>query len=184
MAHLRVPIGPEDHIQGGLEARVTLLEYGDFECPYCGTAYPVLKELQRRMGDALRFVFRNFPLAESHPHAMAAAEAAEAAGAQRKFWPMHDLLFEHQTALGLTDLRSYAKSLQLDVPRFSHDVEAHVFRTRIEEEFRGGVRSGVNGTPTLFINETRYDGPLELEAILAVLKPGAETPKHPPPRSR
>lgn len=185
MAHLRVPVGPEDHIHGSVEARVTLLEYGDFECSYCGAAYPVLKQLQRRMGDALRFVFRSFPLAESHPHAMAAAEAAEAAGAQGKFWPMHDLLFEHQTALGLTHLLGYAQSLKLDVPRFSHDLEAHVFQTRIEEGFRGGVRSGVNGTPTLFISETRYDGPLELEAIVTALQlAGAETPKPPLPRRR
>lgn len=185
MAHLRVPVGPEDHIQGSPEARVTLLEFGDFECPYCGAAYAVLKEVQRRMGDALRFVFRNFPLAKSHLYAMAAAEAAEAAGAQGKFWPMHDLLFEHQTALGLTHLRGYAKSLQLDVSRFSHDLEAHVFRTRIDEDFRGGVRSGVNGTPTLFIDETRYDGPLELEAIVAALQSaGSETPKQPSSRRR
>lgn len=173
MSHLRIPVGPEDHVQGSPKAKVTLVEYGDFECPYCGTAYTVLKELQRRMGDELRFVFRNFPLAEMHPHAMAAAEAAEAAGAQGKFWPMHDLLYENQSALGLAHLRGYAKSLELDVARFSKDLEAHTFRTRIEEEFRGGIRSGVNGTPTLFVNDIRYDGPVELEAILSALKPGA-----------
>jgi protein-disulfide isomerase len=170
MSHLRVPVGPEDHVEGNPNAQLTLVEYGDFECPYCGSAYSVLKELQRRMGDVMRFVFRHFPLAEMHPHALAAAEAAEAAGVQGKFWPMHDMLYEHQSALGLTHLRGYAKSLQLDVARFSKDLETHSFRTRVEEEFRGGVRSGVNGTPTLFVNDARYDGPFELEAILAVLQ--------------
>jgi protein-disulfide isomerase len=170
MSQLRVPIGPDDHVQGNASAPVTLVEYGDFECPYCGTAYRTLKELQKRMGESLRFVFRNFPLAEVHPHALAAAEAAEAAGAQGKFWQMHDVLFEHQTALGLTHLVAYAKQLGLDVPRFSKELETHAFQERVEEEFRGGIRSGVNGTPTLFVNATRYDGALELESILNALQ--------------
>jgi protein-disulfide isomerase len=169
MSHLRVPVGPEDHVEGNPSAKVTLVEYGDFECPYCGSAYSVLKEVQRRMGDEMRFVFRNFPLAEMHPHALAAAEAVEAASAQGKFWPMHDLLYENQNALGLAHLREYAKRLELDVARFSKDLDTHTFRTRVEEEFRGGVRSGVNGTPTLFVNDTRYDGAFELEAVLAAL---------------
>lgn len=134
---------------------------------------PLLKDVQRRMGKSLRFVFRNFPLAEMHPHALAAAEAAEAAGAQGKFWQMHDTLYEHQDALGLTHLVAYAKKLGLDVARFSKDLEAHTFRERVEEEFRGGIRSGVNGTPTLFVNGTRYDGDLELEAILKALQAAA-----------
>jgi len=134
---------------------------------------PLLKDVQRRMGKSLRFVFRNFPLAEMHPHALAAAEAAEAAGAQGKFWQMHDTLYEHQDALGLTHLVAYAKKLGLDVARFSKDLEAHTFRARVEEEFRGGIRSGVNGTPTLFVNGTRYDGDLELEAILKALQAAA-----------
>jgi protein-disulfide isomerase len=173
MSHLRVPVGSGDHIQGNARAAVTLVEYGDFECPYCGAAYPVLKELQRRMGDELRFVFRNFPLAQVHPHALAAAEAAEAAGAQGQFWQMHDLLYAHQTALGITHLRTYATSLKLDEARFAQDLEAHAFRARVEDDFRGGVRSGVNGTPTLFVNGARYDGPLELEAVLASLQAAA-----------
>lgn len=169
MSHLHVPVGPEDHVQGNPHAPVTLLEYGDYECPYCGTAYSMLKEVQRRMGDSLRFVFRNFPLTEMHPHAAMAAEAAEAAGVLGQFWPMHDMLYEHQDALDLTHLLGYAKKLRLDVPRFSKDLETHAFRARVEEEFRGGIHSGVNGTPTLFVNATRYDGPLEGEAILAAL---------------
>lgn len=173
MSQLRIPVGPDDHVVGDPQAAVTLVEYGDFECPYCGTAYPMLKEVQRRMGKSLRFVFRNFPLAEMHPHALAAAEAAEAAGAQGKFWQMHDTLYEHQEALGLTHLVAYAKKLGLDVARFSKDLEAHTFRERVEEEFRGGIRSGVNGTPTLFVNGTRYDGDLELEVILKALQAAA-----------
>ncbi len=110
MSHLHVPVGPEDHVQGNPHAPVTLLEYGDYECPYCGTAYSMLKEVQRRMGDSLRFVFRNFPLTEMHPHAAMAAEAAEAAGVLGQFWPMHDMLYEHQDALDLTHLLGYAKS--------------------------------------------------------------------------
>jgi protein-disulfide isomerase len=173
MSQLRVPVGAEDHIQGSSHAPVTLVEYGDYECPYCGTAYTQLKEVQQRMCEALRFVFRNFPLAEMHPHALLAAEAAEAAGAQDQFWPMHDILYEHQDALDLTHLLGYAKKLRLDGPRFSKDLETHAFRARVEEEFRGGIRSGVNGTPTLFVNTTRYDGPLEVEAILAALQAAA-----------
>jgi protein-disulfide isomerase len=173
MSRLRVPVGPGDHIQGIAQARVTLVEYGDFECPYCGSAYLLLKEVQGRMGESLRFVFRNFPLVEAHPHALAAAEAAEAAGAQGQFWPMHDMLYEHQSALGLAHLRAYAKNLTLDEARFAHDLETHAFRARVEEDFRGGVRSGVNGTPTLFVNEVRYDGSLQLEAILAALQKAA-----------
>jgi protein-disulfide isomerase len=173
MSQLRVPVGPEDHLQGSPSAPVTLVEYGDFECPYCGTAYRTLKDLQKRMGESLRFVFRNFPLAEVHPHALLAAEAAEAAGAQGRFWEMHDVLFEHQTTLGLTHLVAYAKKLGLDVQRFSKDLDTHAFRDRVEEEFRGGIRSGVNGTPTLFVNDTRYDGALELEPILKALQGAA-----------
>jgi protein-disulfide isomerase len=125
------------------------------------------------MGDSLRFVFRNFPLAEMHPHALLAAESAEAAGVQGQFWPMHDTLYEHQDALGLTHLLGYAKRLRLDVSRFSKDVEAHTFRARVDEDFRGGVRSGVNGTPTLFVNGTRYDGPLDVETVFAALQAAA-----------
>jgi protein-disulfide isomerase len=170
MSHLRVPVSPEDHALGIPQARVTLVEYGDYECSSCGAAYPVLKELQKLMGDSLRFVFRNFPLAEMHPHAFLAAESAEAAGAQGQFWPMHDTLYERQDALGLTHLLGYAKKLHLDVSQFSKNLETHAFRARIDEDFRGGVRSGVNGTPTLFVNGARYDGPLDVENILAALQ--------------
>ena len=170
MSQLRVPVGSADHVQGSPRAPVTLVEYGDYECPYCGAAYSVLKEVQRRMGDDLRFAFRNFPLAQVHPHAQTAAEAAEAAGAQGQFWQMHDVLFEHQSALGLVHLKAYAKDLKLDEARFAQELAAHTFLPRIEADFREGVRSGVNGTPTLFINGARYDGPVEAEALLVALR--------------
>src|SRR5579862_1438401 len=151
-AKLKPPVGASDHVQGPAEAPVTLLEYGDYECPYCGEAYLIVKALQNRLGDQVRLVFRNFPLAEAHPHAEHAAEAAEAAAAQGKFWEMHDMLYEHQDALEDADLARYAKALKLDLPRFIKDMENHTYVDRVRSDFTSGVRSGVNGTPTFFIN--------------------------------
>ena len=169
-AKLKPPVGENDHIQGAAKAPVTLVEYGDYECPYCGEAYPIVKALQKRLGDELRFVFRNFPLAEAHPHAEHAAEAAEAAGAQGKFWEMHDLLYENQDALEDEDLVRYAKALHLDVPRFVKDMEAHTYVERIRADFSSGVRSGVNGTPSFFINGARHDGAFDLRSLLAAIE--------------
>ena len=146
------------------------MEYGDYECPYCGEAYPVVEELQRVLGDRLRFVFRHFPLTKMHPHALGAAEAAEAAGAQDMFWEMHDLLYENQDALDDEDLVRYAKELRLDVPRFVKEMEAHTHAERVREDFSSGVRSGVNGTPTFFINGARHDGPFNLESLMAAIE--------------
>ena len=115
-----------DHIQGSSDAPVTLVEYGDYECPYCGAAYPILKDIQRRMGEQLRFVFRNFPLSTSHPHAEQAAEAAEAAGAQGRFWEMHDRLYENQRHLRDDDLVSYAEGLDLEIDLFDKELSEHV----------------------------------------------------------
>ncbi len=126
-AKLKPPVGASDHVQGPAKAPVTLLEYGDYECPYCGEAYAVVKALQKRLGDQVRFVFRNFPLAEAHPHAEHAAEAAEAAGAQGKFWEMHDMLYENQDALEDDDLVRYARALHLDVPRFVKEMESGTY---------------------------------------------------------
>jgi protein-disulfide isomerase len=167
---LKPPVGANDHVQGPAKAPVTLLEYGDYECPYCGEAYPVVKALQERLGDQVRFVFRNFPLAEAHPHAEHAAEAAEAAGAQGKFWEMHDLLYENQDALEDEDLVRYARALHLDVPRFVKEMKESVHIERVREDFRSGVRSGVNGTPTFFINGARHDGPFDLASLLAAIE--------------
>jgi protein-disulfide isomerase len=163
-------ISAKDHVQGPATAPLTLVEYGDYECPYCGKAYSALKAVQKRMGNHLRFVFRNFPLKEMHPHAFAAAEAAEAAGAQGKFWEMHDTLYEHQDDLEPQALVGYAKTLGLDVRRFVKDVNAGAFAAKIEHDFKTGLMSGVNGTPSLFINGEPYDGGYDAEPLLKVLQ--------------
>jgi len=159
-----------DHIQGPADAAVTLVEYGDYECPYCGRAYPIVKDIQARMGDGLRFVFRNFPISTSHPHAEHAAEAAEAASAQSRFWPMHDLLYENQERLGDQDLHSYAERLELDLERFDHELAEHVYAARVHDDFLSGVRSGVNGTPTFYINGVRHDDSFDTETLLTALQ--------------
>ncbi len=173
MANLTVPVGPRDHVQGPPTAPVTLLEYGDYECPYCGLAHPIVKQIQWQLGDQLCFVFRHFPLSTIHPHAEHAAEAAEAAGAQGKFWQMHDMLFEHQQALDDVHLIEYASSLNLDLARFRSDLMAHTYAGRVREDFMSGVRSGVNGTPTFFINGQRHNGPFDLAILLAALERAA-----------
>ena len=147
-----------DHIQGSKSAPVTLVEYGDYQCPYCGMAYPIVKSLQHALGKQLRFVFRNFPLSDSHPYAQHAAEAAESAGAQGKFWEMHDALYENQEALEDHDLISYAEQIGIDSHQLAQDLEDGAYKARVREDFRSGVRSGVNGTPTFFVNGRRYDG--------------------------
>jgi protein-disulfide isomerase len=157
-ALLTPPVSERDHVKGPEDAPVTLVEYGDYECPYCGMAYQVVKSAQRELGKQLRFVFRNFPLAEAHPHARNAAQAAEAAAAQGKFWEMHDALFEHQEALEAEDIIGYAKSLGLDMVQFGKDLENPTYAKRVRDDFRSGVKSGVNGTPTFFINGSRYEG--------------------------
>jgi protein-disulfide isomerase len=166
---LTVPVGLRDHVQGSGSAPVTLLEYGDYECPYCGAAYPIVKELQKRLGSELRFVFRNFPLANMHPHATLAAEAAEVVGAEGKFWEMHDSLYEHQTALTEADLAGYARKLGVDTAKFTTELRRPVYAERVREDFASGVRSGVNGTPTFYINEVRHNGSYELEELLEAL---------------
>jgi len=170
VATLTLPVSARDHVRGSERAAVTLVEYGDYECPHCGRAYPIVKRLQERVGAGLRFVFRNFPLRESHPHAEHAAEAAEAAGAQGKFWEMHDRLFERQFALEDRDLAEYATELGLDARRLEADLAAGRYAGRVREDFRSGVTSGVNGTPTFFINGTRHDGAWDFEPLLAALE--------------
>ena len=169
-ASLTLPVGKLDHRRGPENAPVTLVEYGDYECPYCGKAYPVVKEIERRLGDRLRFVFRNFPLTQSHPHAEHAAEAAEAAAGQGKFWEMHDTLFEHQRALDDAHLVHYAVALNLDQETFVREMTEHVHTNRVHEDFLSGVRSGVNGTPTFFINGVRHNDSYELETLLAAIE--------------
>jgi protein-disulfide isomerase len=163
-------VGPRDHVQGPADAPVTLLEYGDYQCPYCGAAHPIVKALQRHLGGNLRFAFRHFPLATIHEYAEGAAEAAEAAGAQGKFWQMHDMLFENQPALDFESLVGYAEELGLDVERFATDLENQVHAPRVREDFISGIRSGVNGTPTFFINGVRHEGSFDLETMLEAIQ--------------
>ena len=170
MSKLKPPVGDRDHIEGPPEAQVTLVEYGDYECPHCGRAYSIVKEIQRVFGKQLRFVFRNFPLGEMHPHAEHAAEAAEIAGEMGKFWPMHDMLFEHQAALGDSSIGQYAGKLGLDVKDFLHKLAAHEAEPRVKEDFLSGVKSGVNGTPTFFIDGVRYDESWDLEYLTEAIQ--------------
>ena len=168
MIRLNPPVGDQDHAEGPADAPVTLVEYGDFECPYCGEAYPVLKAVQRAMGERLRLVFRHFPIVGSHPHAGHAAEFAEAAASAGKFWEAHDMLYEHQNALTDADLFGYGKALgiapQTIAAAFDGRHDAH-----IRSDFTGGVRSGVNGTPNLFINGMRYYGERDVASLIAAI---------------
>ena len=159
-----------DHCLGPDDAPVTLLEYGDYECPYCGRSYAIIKRIQDYFGDQLRFAFRNFPLTQVHPHAQHAAEAAEAAGAQGMFWEMHNMLFENQDALDDPSLREYALVLELDMERFDTEMMTHVYAQHVREDFMSGVRSGVNGTPTFYLNGVRYDGPWDGNGLLNTIE--------------
>jgi len=168
--HLVLPVDEHDHIRGPLTAPITLLEYGDYECPHCGAAHPIVEDIRRRMGRRLRFVYRHFPLTTAHPNAELAAEAAEAAGAQGRFWEMHDRLFEHQDALGEEDLVAHAEALGLDLERFARELADGTHAPRVRQDFISGVRSGVNGTPTFYINDARYDGAYDVASLLGALE--------------
>jgi protein-disulfide isomerase len=167
---LRVPVTSADHAQGPKDAPLVLLKYGDYQCPYCGQAYYIVKQLQQTLPDDLRFVFRNFPLSQIHPDAVGAARAAEAAALQRKFWEMHDTLYENQDSLDPESLLEYAAELGLDLSKFIADMGSKQVERRIVEDFQGGVRSGVNGTPTFFVNGFRYDGDWRYPSLLNTLK--------------
>ena len=158
-ARLAVPATDDDHSLGTSSAPVTLIEYGEFECPYCGRSFHVIKDLVREFGDNLRFVFRHYPLDSEHPFSLRASLAAEAAGAQGKFWEMHDQLFTHQHSLGYDDLRTHAIEVGLDAGRLEADVRRGAHLDRIQNDFDSGVRSGVSRTPTFFINGRLHDGP-------------------------
>ena len=155
---LKKAVDGDDHSAGPDDAPITLVEYGDFECPHCGRAYPIVKAVQKQLGDSLRFVFRNFPITGSHPHAQHAAEASEAAAAQDHYWEMHDTLFENQGALEDRNLLEYAGKIGLDVNDFRMELESGVYASDVEEDVSTGIRSGVNGTPTFFVNGERFDG--------------------------
>lgn len=158
------------HVRGPRNAHVTLSEFADFECPYCGAAYPVVKRLEQTFADRMRFAFYEFPLRIIHPHAELAAEAAEAAGAQGLFWEMHDMLFEHQRALSPVDLLRYAAAIKVpDLARFEHELGTHVYAPRIDQSIRLGESLGVEGTPTFFINGAQYEGDYTYSALAAVI---------------
>lgn len=170
MSTLKVSVGPSDHIQGDADAGCTLVEYGDYECPHCGRAYPIVKRIQKHFGKHLRFVFRNFPLNEMHPHAESAAESAEFAGARGKFWEMHDLLFENQDRLSGELYLELAQELEIDLAELRVALQEEKYKARVRADFSGGVRSGVNGTPTFFINGRRHDGPFEYEYLVEAIE--------------
>jgi len=169
-ATLKPPVSERDHAQGPADAPITLVEYGDYQCPFCGAAYPVVKRLQKAFGRKLRFVFRNFPLTEAHPFAMVAAEAAEAAALQAKFWEMHDLLYENQAQLQPEALMGWARELGLDLEKFGAAIQKGDVSKRIKEDRRSGISSGVNGTPCFFISGERYDGPWSYDLLRAALE--------------
>ena len=169
MTTLKIPVGPADHIQGDAHAPCTLLEYGDYECPHCGHAYPIVKRVQKHFGKRLRFVFRNFPLGEMHPHAESAAESAEFAAIHNKFWEMHDGLFENQERLGGALYLELAQEFDLPVSDLRTALEKSEFMPKVRADFSGGVRSGVNGTPTFFINGQRLDASFDYESLVAAI---------------
>jgi protein-disulfide isomerase len=167
---LTLAVSERDHQQGPANAPLTLVEYGDYQCPYCGAAYPVVKQLQKTLGDKLRFVFRNFPLTQAHPYAMLAAETAESAAMLGKFWEMHDLLFEQQTFLEPDIIPLWVKKIGLEPKKFAAVIQLGATKKRIKDDRESGIRSGVNGTPTFFINGYRYDGPPDYHSLLATLE--------------
>jgi protein-disulfide isomerase len=167
---LNPEVDPErDQILGPPDAPVTLVEYGDFECPFCARSYPAVRAIRRQLGDQLRFVFRHFPRPE-HPHARHAAEAAEAASAQGHFWQMHNMLFEHQRALEDKDLVGYAAAIGLDVGRFEHDLTTHVYLERVHTDLQSAARSGAHGTPTFFINGAKHEGADTFDDLMGAIR--------------
>jgi protein-disulfide isomerase len=157
MSKLRVPVSEQDHRTGNLKAKIILVEYGDYQCPHCGIAHPFTKKLLQQYGHDLLFIFRNFPLQEMHPQALISAQAAEAADKQEKFWEMHNTIFEHQNILSANNLLNFAERLNLDIEKFSKDWKSKSVLSKVETDFDGGIRSGVNGTPTFFLNGNRLE---------------------------
>ena len=171
VVRLKNAVNERDHVSGPRSAPVTVVEYGNFECIHCGRTYPMIKEVQKLLGDNLRFVFRHFPTVQTHPHSLRAAEAAEAAGAQGKFWDMHDQLFMHQTALEDADFSRYARRIGLDSERFARDMAENTFLRQIEADYdRSIFDEHVTGTPTVYINAVRYTGTTDVESLLATIK--------------
>jgi protein-disulfide isomerase len=170
MSSLKVPVTSVDHSEGPENAPLVLVEYGDYQCPGCGQAYPIVKLIQKQFGKRLRFVFRNFPLSESHPEAESAAETSEFAGVQGRFWPVHDALYENQDQLGVEFYRTLAKKLGPYEPDLDAALKAGTYRERVRADFSAGVRSGVNATPTFYINGIRHDESFDFETLSAALQ--------------
>ena len=170
MSRLTQPMGPGDHVKGAPSARVTIVEYVDYECPYCARAHGVVSEVMDRVGDEACLLVRHFPLSQIHPHALDAAQAAEAASAQGSFWAMHSMLFENQLALDLDSLVIYADVLGLDVPRFTYELQNATHLAKIQSDFKSGVRSGVNGTPTFFVDGNRLDRGWDAFTLMAAIR--------------
>jgi protein-disulfide isomerase len=169
MAGLKVPVTQSDHIKGSEHAPVTLVEYGDYECPHCGRAHPIVKAVEKHFGSQLKSVYRHFPLTQIHPHAEAAAETAEFAGARDRFWQMHDGLFENQPRMGIPLMLGLAEDLGLSATDLLTVLQRGDYAPVVRNHFLGGVRSGVNGTPTFFINGYRYDGLYEFEYLVEAI---------------
>jgi protein-disulfide isomerase len=167
---LTPPVSADDHMQGRPDAALVLVEFGDYECPHCKAAYPVVKALQAELEDQLCFVYRHFPLMEIHPHALAAAEAAEFAGAHGRFWPIHDMLFQNSPDLTYEDLATYVASVDLDIQQFAHSLRTRRYLPRVQEHIESGLSSGVRGTPTFFINGIRHQGGYDLASLLEALR--------------
>jgi protein-disulfide isomerase len=158
---LKPAVSTTDHIQGNSDSDLTIVEYGDYQCPYCGAAYPVLKELMNQFGSHIKFVFRNFPLSEMHQYARPAALAAEAANAQGKFWEMHDTIYENQENLNESFLLELAEQLNLNMEQFKEDIQSPALAHKIDADFESGIISGVNGTPSFFVNGNKFNGGAE-----------------------
>lgn len=169
MARLEAPVSQEDHVQGSPDASVVLVEYGDFECPHCGAAYPIVKRVQQYFAEDLLFCYRHFPLVEIHPNALSAAEASEWAGSHNRFWEMHDLLFENQQQLSPITLLNLAGELNLSPEGLASAIEEEKFRRRVLRDLESGAASGVHGTPTFFIGE-QHVGSYEFQDLVDAIE--------------
>jgi len=172
MSTLKPTVSEIDHVQGNQSASIEIVEFGDYQCPYCGDAYPIVKEIEEAFGDQIQFVFRHFPLQEAHEFAFKAALAAEAAGMQNKFWDMHDALYENQYRLADDLFEELAETLGLDLEKFNADVNSDEAKEKVENDFESGVRSGVNGTPSFYVNGAKFDG--AASDLYQMLKESAE----------
>ena len=169
---LKPPVSEQDHVHGGKSATIEIVEFGDYQCPHCGHAHPIIKKIQKTFGEQIKFVFRNFPLQEAHEYAFPAAVAAEAAALQDKFWEMHDGIYENQNRIGEALFNELAEKIGLDIEQFKKDYSSGEVTEKVESDFESGIRSGVNGTPSFYVNGTKFDG--GAEDLLEMLKESAE----------